>query len=68
MAKKKEKKTSSKWMYKNRVKSHKSKIHNEWLKCDAATKERIEKSYPNHFIYEPIKAPEPTPSMVSKTD
>ena len=59
MAKKKEvkeeiKKASSKWMYKNRLKSHKSKIHNEWLKCDDKTKTRLEKSYPNHFVYKEI--------------
>lgn len=51
------------WRYKHRKKTHKNHIHNEWLDCDNATKEKLEASYPKVFIFEAYKAPKPTPSM-----
>ena len=53
------------YRYKNRMKSLKAKIHNDWLDCTEEVMQKLEKNYPKHFIFEEIKAPEPTPSMLN---
>ena len=56
------------WRYKNKNKSHKAKVHNEWLECNYLEKAKLESKYPNQFVYEAITAPEPTPSMEKVTN
>jgi len=71
MAKKKKANDDIMFRYKNRRATHKQNIHNDWLPCNEETKVRLEKSYPNYFVFEQTskeKPPKPTPSMENFTE
>lgn len=54
--------------YKYKSKSPQIKAHKDWLECTGDEKERLEKQFPNRFLFEEIKQPEPTPSMAKKAN
>jgi hypothetical protein len=54
----------TKWLFK--AKSPYIKPHKDFKPCTVEEKKRLEKQYPNHFIFKENKPPEMTPSMKSE--
>ena len=63
----KKKKDTFEFEYRRHPQWVKTSAHKVWLQCTSEAKDKMERMFPNVYIFKRKTPPEPTPSMVKKT-